>query len=157
MRNLNGSGRQIGGARLHDMEIADLHRIQGACDVAEGRHRITIRLAVEPGGRRELDAYALASPSANHGLDCFEQEPASVGDRAAIAIGSHVRAVLEELVREIAEGTVQFDAIKARLPRIGGGSAECLDEGGDFAKLQCARRDIEYAALWRENEPRCGD
>jgi hypothetical protein len=147
MRYLNGSGRQIAGIRLHDMEIADLHRIQAARNVAEGRQRIAIGLALEPGGRREFDAYALGSPSANHGLDCFEQEPASVGDRAAVAVGSHIRAVLEELVREIAEGTVQLDAIKACLPRIGCGPAECLDEGGDLGKLQCARRDIGVRGL----------
>jgi hypothetical protein len=43
MRNVSGSGRQIASVRLHYMEIADLHNIRGAHNIAEGRQHTTRR------------------------------------------------------------------------------------------------------------------
>jgi hypothetical protein len=48
------------------------------------------------------------------GFHKFEREAGAVLDGAAVAIGSLVSSILQEGVRQMAVGVMQFDAVKAR-------------------------------------------
>src|ERR1019366_4968009 len=63
-------------------------------------------------------------------------------DAPAVLVRAPVRAVLKELVEEVAVGPVDLHSVKAGLPRVLGAPAVRLDDPRDLARLERARGDI---------------
>src|SRR5690606_35225507 len=70
----------------------------------------------------------------------LQQQSRAILNRTAVFVRSLVRAVLQELIQQIAVGAVQFHAVEARRFRVFRAGAERLDDAGNFRKLQGARR-----------------
>src|SRR4051812_19231565 len=65
----------------------------------------------------------------------------AVFDGAAIVVGAPVRAVLQELVQQIAVRAVDFDAVKARALGVLRTQLVRRDDAGDLFSFERARRD----------------
>ena len=89
-----------------------------------------------------MHADPAGAPDGDDRVGDLEHQPGAVLDRAAVAVGPLVRAVLQELVEEIAVGAVDLDAVEAG----GLGVLGALAIGGDHARnlvgLERARRRI---------------
>src|SRR5579871_3226683 len=85
-----------------------------ACHIAEGRGRIAVTHVVRIAAWREMHADAARAPDRDHGVRYLQHQPRAVLDRAAVAIGALVGAVLQELVEQITVGAVDLDTVEAR-------------------------------------------
>ena len=85
-------------------------------DVGEGSVRVGVGDAVRVAARSEVHADAAGAEDGDGGVGAFEHEAGAVFDGAAVLVGAVVGAVLEELVEEIAVGSVEFDAVEACEP-----------------------------------------
>ncbi len=76
-----------------------------------------------------------------------ERKPQAVGDRAAIVIRAAVDAVAHELIQQVVVGGMDFHAVESGVLRVGRGTAVVLEDAGDFARVQRARRQVVLQAL----------
>ncbi len=111
-------------------------------NVGEQCGRIAITHAIEAVARPDLDADAIGDPASDCGIHDLEQETRPVLDAAVIAVGSVVRAILQELVDEIAVRRVDLDAVEARFLCAFGGPVVLRDDFRNFARFDGPR-------LWR--------
>src|SRR5206468_9874226 len=74
-------------------------------------------------------------------VHAFEHEAGAVFDGAAVLVGPVVGAVLEELIEEIAVGSVEFDAVESGELGVLCAAAEGFDDTFDFDKIESAWSD----------------
>lgn len=84
----------------------------------EGRHRVVHEHAVEVAVWAEADGGSMGADDFDDGFGDLEMESGPVGDTATPLIGALVARVLEELIRQISIGTMDFHAIKPRIDGI---------------------------------------
>ncbi len=146
------------GARLNQVQIGKMQSVELANDMAVEAQRIVLAAVVGDAEGREADADAVRTPDRGHRLDHLEQQACPVLDRAAILVGTPVRAGLQELFDQIAVGGVDFDAVETGLLRVGRSLAVDFDQQGHQVGINCLRR-FEGHALERRREsiPRSGD
>jgi hypothetical protein len=92
--------------------------------------------------RREVHADAVRAPHVDTRVRHFEQQARTVFDRAAVEVGALVRAVLQELVEQIAVRAVHFDAVEARAFGVFRALPVSRDDAGDFVEIERTRRDV---------------
>src|ERR1700691_2189865 len=97
---------------VKDSEFAEL---LGEIGVV-GFHRRMMRHVIEHAIRRQSDADSVLANGIRYRLDDFESEARPALDRAAISVGTLVGGRPDELLKQIAIGAVQFDAVKTRRP-----------------------------------------
>ena len=90
--------------------------------------------------RRQVHADPARAPHRDHGVGHFQHQARAVFDRAAVAVGALVAAVLQELVEQIAVGAMDLDAVEAGRLGVLRALAEGLDDRRDFVASQRARR-----------------
>ena len=110
-----------------------------AGDIAEGRRAGRSRPSsgcrrAGPGAYRPGRA-----PHRDGGIGDLEHQPGTVLDRAAVFIGPMVRAVLQELVEQIAVGAVDLDAVEAGRLGVLGACAKASTIAGDLAQSRAPR------------------
>lgn len=88
----------------------------------------------------------IGGPHGEQRVDGFEKKACAVFNRAAIAIRPFVRAVMKELIKEIAIRRMQLDAIETGTFRILCATPEIFDDAGNLIRLQRARHRI--SAHW---------
>ena len=66
------------------------------------------------GARREMHADPPRAPHRDHSIGDLKKEPGAILDRAAVTVVALVRAVLQELVEQVAVRAVDLDAVEAR-------------------------------------------
>src|SRR5262249_29592640 len=91
--------------------------------------------------RGEVHTHAARSPDGDGGIGDLEHEAGPVLDGSSVVIGTVVRAVLEELVEEIAVCPVDLDAIEAGTLSVLGALPIGLDDGGNLVRLECPGHD----------------
>jgi hypothetical protein len=78
----------------------------------------------------------------------LDREAGAVGDRAAVGVGAAVRAVLHELVEEVAVGAVDLDAVEPGLLREPRGGRVVAHDARDLVEVEAPRlRDVGEAGL----------
>ena len=92
--------------------------------------------------RGEMHADAAGAPHRDHSVRHFEHEARAVLDRAAVAVGSLVAAVLQELVQKVAVRAVNLDAVEARCLGVLCAPAKGLDDSWQFCVLERPRDDV---------------
>ena len=112
-----------------------------AGDVGEGGGGVGVGDAVGVAARGEMHADAAGAEDGDGGVGAFEHEAGAVFDGAAVLVGAVVGAVLEELVEEIAVGSVEFDAVEAGELGVLCAAAEGFDDAFDLGGFEGARSD----------------
>ena len=143
--------RRLAGADEGDAALAEL-----AHQIAEGGEAVGIAHAVRIGARREVHADTAGAPHRGDGVRHLQMQTRAVLDGAAVGVGALVAAVLQELVEQVAVGAVDLDAVEARALGVLRALAERLDDAGDLAGLERARRLVgglrpeqAHVAGWR--------
>ena len=122
------------------MDVNELQRIQSIDDVVEQRLRIAVDDVVRGRHRRDADAGTAAADFGGDGLGNLQHQPRAIFDRTAIGVGALVGAVLGELIEQVAVRAVNLDAVKTGFDGVGGCALEVVDDTGDFAQFERARR-----------------
>src|SRR5882757_6727972 len=119
-----------------------------AGDVSEGSLGVGVRDAVQVAPRREVHADAAGAEDGDGGVGALEHEAGAIFDGATVFIGAMVGAVLEELVEEVAVGSVEFDAVEACGLGVLCAATEGFDDALDLASFESARGD--EGTLWAQ-------
>ena len=106
--------------------------------------RIAFEVHIGTGG--ETQAHPLAADAGVDGIHHLQGEAAHVLRAAAVLVGAQVAGVVQELVDEVAVGTVDLHPVKARLDGVGGGLGVILDQLGNVALAQGAGHLIHQFA-----------
>ena len=114
---------------------------QLAGEVSEGGVRVRVRYAVRITSRRQVHADAARPEDRNSCFGTLNMQTGAVFDGAAVLICPVVGAVLEELVEQVAVGSVEFDAIEAGELSVLGAAAEGFNDALDFARFKRSRSD----------------
>ncbi len=109
------------------------------------------------GAWREMHADASRAEYGDCGVGGFEHEAGAVLDGAAVLVGAVVGAVLQELVEEVAVGSVELYSIEACGLRVLCAATEGFYDSFDLVGFECAWDGI--VALWAEEADvaGCGD
>jgi hypothetical protein len=118
------------------MNVDDTQNVELIDDIVELRLGGAARDAVGGRDRRNPDAGALGADLLDHRSRNLQHQPGAVLDRSAISIGAEVRAVLGELVQQIAVGAVNLDAIKTGRDGVRGCLPEIADDPCKLVELQ---------------------
>ena len=110
-------------------------------DVAEGGGGVGVGDAVGVAAWGEVHADAAGAEDGDCGVGGFEHEAGAIFDGAAVLVGAVVGAVLEELVEEVAVGSVEFDAVEACGLGVLCAAAEGFDDSFDLVDFEGARSD----------------
>lgn len=111
-------------------------------------HRLGIKITDAVGVRHQIEmySYTIGRLDGQHRIHRLKQKAGAIGYRTAVANGTLVGAVMQELVKEIAIGRVQLHAVKAaalsifcRLPVI-------IYDPGYFVGFQRTRSNIVFFA-----------
>ena len=136
-------------ARLDDVKLGEPEAIHLFGDIAGGLFRIAVVHIAVGTARRNADVDPVATPDRRRGLRHLEQKAGAVLDAAAIFVRARVRAVLQELIGQVAVRAMNFDAIEAGLERALRAAAEGLDDRGDLGLVQSPLGTIEGELHWR--------
>ena len=131
--------------RLDDVQVSDAEFAQLTGGIAERRRRVAVVHVVEAAEGRQADADALLAPNPDHGLGDFQQQPGAVLHRAAVLIRARVRAVAQELIRQVAVRAVDLHAVKPGGLGVPGAVHVLLHDAGDFGQFQGARGHVLLA------------
>jgi hypothetical protein len=88
---------------------------------------------------REPDAGAVAADGFGHGAGHLQQEARAVGDAAAVVVLAVVAAALEELVDQVAVGSMDLDAVEAGGDGVERGVAVVHHDAGNLFGVERAR------------------
>ena len=101
------------GLAFNQVQVGQVQRRQALHGVCHQRLRVTVGAGVVAGRhRRQPHARAAAANGTSHRLRHFQQQPAAVGDAAAVSVAAVVDAVAQELVDQVAVGGVDLDAVE---------------------------------------------
>ncbi|MNE10909.1 hypothetical protein D3C80_1036440 [compost metagenome] len=89
--------------------------------------------------RRNPDPGALRPDFLGYRSGHFKHQTGAVFHGSAIGISADIRAVLGELLQQIAVGPVNLDTIETGLDGIGGSLAEVVDDARKLIKLKRTR------------------
>ncbi len=89
---------------------------------------------------RNADPDAIGTPLFGDGINHFQHQTGAVLYAAAVLIGTLVRGRRQELVQQIAVGTVQLNHVETGFTGVGDGLTEIVDDARDLVQLQRARR-----------------
>ncbi len=131
---------RFGGVPLHHVQVGQPKSVERLHDVAESRIGVGVGHGVEGVGRRQADPDPVPAPDFHNRLGHFEQQTRAVGDWAAIDVVAPIAAVAQELVEQIAVGAMHLDTVEAGAQGVACGGAVLVDDVGDFAERQRARR-----------------
>ena len=109
---------------------------------SESGCRIAVITALRIAIGREAYADPVRAPNIDQTLQYLAQQAHAVFSRPAIFILAQIGAIANELIDQIAIGTVQLDPVKTGLFGIGSGAAVILDQARDFFNRQSARLSI---------------
>ena len=98
---------------------------------------------------RQAHADAAAAPHLAHRIEHLEQQARAVLARAAVGSAALIAAVAQELVEQVAVGTVHFHAVEAGGTGVLGRMGEAGDDGRQLVVAQCARHHVGLLALRR--------
>ena len=122
-----------------DERDASLAELLGHVAERGGRIRVTHRVQVA--ARCQMHANPAGAPDGDDRVRDFQHEPRAVLDGAAVVVGAPIRAVLQELIQQIAVRAVDLDAVKARALGVLRAPLECRDDAGNLFSFQRSRRD----------------
>ena len=105
-------------------------------DVAERGGRVRVAHRVRVAARREMHAHATGAPHGDDRVGHFQHQPGAVFDRAAVVVGALIRAVLQELIQQIAVGAVDLDAVEAGALGVLRAQLERRDDAGNLVALE---------------------
>ena len=88
-----------------------------------------------------MHAHPTGAPHGGDRVRNFQHEPRAVFDGAAVVVGAPIRAVLQELIQQIAVRAVDLDTVKARALGVLRALLERRDDAGDLFPFQRPRRD----------------
>ena len=97
-----------------------------------------IPFQVHIGAGREAQPHPIRADAGVDGIHHFQGEAAHVLRGLAVLIAAQVAGVVQELIDEVAVGTVDLHTIEARLDGVGGGLGVILDQLDDFCHRQGA-------------------
>ena len=97
-------------------------------DVAEGRRQVGVAHRVHIAARGEVQADSARPPHRDGRIDDLEHQARPVFDGSAVLVGPMVRAVLQELVEQVAIGAVDLDTVESGGLGVFGTQAEGLDD-----------------------------
>src|SRR5476649_2860723 len=100
-------------ARFDHVEISELVLVEHLRDMAERGFWVAVGDSAPFAGWGDAHADAVCAPYRNQRFDRFAKKAHAVLDRAAVGIRALVRAILNELVDEVAVRAVKFDTIEA--------------------------------------------
>ena len=109
-----------------------------AGDVAEGCGGVGVGDTVGVAAWREVHADAARAEDGDGGFGGFEHEAGAVFDGAAVLVGAVVGAVLQELVEEVAVGSVELYAVEACGLGVLCAAAEGFDDSFDLVGFEGA-------------------
>ncbi len=109
--------------------------------------RVGVDHVVERHQGRDAQADAVGAEHFDGGIHHLKQQARAVFQRTAVLIGAIADAVAQELVEQIAVGAVHLHRIEAGIAGILGGGAEQLDDAGQLADFETARRRVVVLAL----------
>ena len=89
-----------------------------------------------------MHADAAGAPDRNDRICHVEHQARAIFDRAAVAVGSLVAAVLQELIEQIAIGAVNLDAVETGRLRVLGALTKRLHHARQLLGLQRSRRRV---------------
>jgi hypothetical protein len=72
----------------------------------------------------QVDADPVRRPDGEQRVDGLQKESGAVLDGAAIAVRPLIRAVVQELVEQVAVRAMNFDPVESRAQRVGGAGPE---------------------------------
>ena len=131
----------------HHMQIGQIERVemtgQPACK-ADGVAIDDVVVAVE---RRNAQTDAITAPNGATRCQHLEQQAGPVLPAATIGALAPIGAVTEKLIKQIAVGTMHFDAIKARCLRVFRRHSESGNNLRNFLIGKHPRHDIGLLAL----------
>lgn len=127
--------RSAGGA-FDDVHIGE--RISGEAfdDIGEERLRVRIEGVVGGGHGRDADPDPASADLLGNGIDHLEEKAGAVLDRAAIGVRAFIGAGAQELVDQIAVGSMDLDAVESGFDRGPRGLAVILDDAGDLRRFE---------------------
>src|SRR3546814_6665559 len=121
----------------YEMRISDWSSDVCSSDlILEHRLRVAVAGIAGRGHRRQADAGAAGTDLLYHGGGDLQHQAGAVFDAAAIGVGTLVDAAAQELVEQVAVGTMDLDAVEAGGDGIGRALAIGLDNTGQFAELE---------------------
>ncbi|RMS24969.1 Transcriptional regulator, AraC protein [Pseudomonas coronafaciens pv. garcae] len=122
------------GADERDTALAELFG-----HVAKSFGTAFIAHVMHVGARREMHADATSAPDFNDCISHFQQQTSAILHRAAVLICALIGPRQQELLKQVAVGTVDLDTIETRRFGVFCTDAIGLDDVADFRQLQCAR------------------
>ena len=155
MVDLGAAG--AGGARLDEMQIRQAKRVELFDRVGIERHRVRLAAAIGDAIRRQPHADTIRAPNLDDGVCHFHQEARAVRNRAAISIGAQVGVRLQELLDQIAIGTVNLDAVETGLERVLRGLPVGIDHAWNLGCFKCARRLVGHGLAVRRSRLQIGN
>jgi hypothetical protein len=117
----------------------DLALAEFGGDVREGGGAVGVGDAVGVSAGGKVHADAAGAEDGYCGVDALEHEAGAVLDGAAVLVGTVVGAVLEELVEEVAVGSVELYSVEAGEEGVLGSAAEGFYDAFDFVGFEGAR------------------
>ncbi|MNF89463.1 hypothetical protein D3C84_719910 [compost metagenome] len=110
------------------MQISDAHGIEPIDDVVELRLRFAAGNTIGRRDGRYADAGASGTYFFHYSRGHFQQQARAIFNRAAVGVGADIGAVLDELIEQIAVGTVDLHAIEPRRDGVGRRLAKIVDD-----------------------------
>ena len=107
--------------------------------------------------RSQVHADAIGTPNGNHRIGYFKHEPGAVFDGATIDVRAMIGFVLEELIQQVAVGTMDFHTVKAGELGVFRAGAIGLNDAGNLFQTQCPGRDKRFQRTHQADVTRGGD
>jgi len=110
-----GSEFRPNDARFNQVQIGQTKVVQLLGRITEERVRVAVRHRAVGAARAQANSNMAAAPNRCNSFSYLEQETCSVFDRAAVDIRAAVRAVLQELIDQIAVRGVDLHTVETCL------------------------------------------
>ena len=92
--------------------------------------------------RGQMHTHALGAPDGDHRIGYFKHESGTVFNRSTVCVRTMIGSVLQELIDQVAIGSMNLHTVKASQLCVLCSLAEGLNDARDFGRLKCAWRHI---------------